>query len=116
MKQLSQPGAAPSNMSSMRNDRWQRLVMGVAILAIASSGFAQKAKKNDAGDDRAARATRLHDANVYVAADADSQRVSFVAPGHEVVVVERSSPWVKVFANTDVQEDPEDKPEFGDEN
>lgn len=90
-------------------------MMGIALLVTSSVVFAQK-QKNDAGYDRAARATVLHDANVYVAADADSQRVSFVAPGHEVVVVERSSPWVKVFANTDVQEDPEDKPEFGDEN
>jgi len=84
------------------------------LLMMSPASWAQKSKK-DSGYDRAARATVLHDANVYVAADANSQRVSFVAPGHEVVVVERSSPWVKVFANTDVQEDPEDKPEFGDE-
>jgi hypothetical protein len=75
--------------------------------------WAQKAKNQPY--DNAARATVLHEANVYVGADADSQKVSVVEPGHEVVVVERSAPWVKVFANTDVQEDPEDKPEFSDE-
>jgi hypothetical protein len=84
------------------------------MLLIAPAALPQKSK-NEAGYDRAARATVLHEANVYVAADANSQRLSLIAPGHEVVVVERSSPWVKVFANTDVQEDPEDKPEFGDD-
>lgn len=87
-----------------------------AVVGMVSSAVAMAQKpKNDAGYDRAARATVLHEANVYVASDANSQRVSLVEPGHEVVVVERSAPWVKVFANTDVQEDPEDKPEFGDE-
>jgi outer membrane protein assembly factor BamD (BamD/ComL family) len=86
----------------------------VVTLALSMGVWAQKSK-NSSGYDLAARATVLHEANVYVAADSGSQRVSTVLPGHEVVVVERSSPWVKVFANTDVQEDPEDKPEFGDE-
>ena len=70
-------------------------------------------KDNKAGYDRAARATLLHDANVYLSADAESQKVSEVTPGHEVVVTERSGPWVKVFANTDVQDDAEDQPDFG---
>jgi hypothetical protein len=78
-----------------------------------SMGLAQK--KDKAGYDRAARAVVLHEAVVYVASDSDSQRVSLVTPGHEVVIVEKSAPWVKVFANTDVEDDQEDKPEFGDE-
>ena len=61
----------------------------------------------------------LHDANVYVAADADSQKVSLVTPGHEVVIVERNGPWVKVFANTDINddanEDDRNKPEFSED-
>lgn len=99
----------------MRNERlrWVRLCAAAAMLVVSSPALAQK--KNDAGYDRAARATVLHEATVYVGADADSQKVATVVPGHEVVVVERSTPWVKVFANTDVQEDPEDKPEFGDD-
>jgi hypothetical protein len=101
-------------MSSMRNDwlRWSFLC--VAVFLGCSALWAQKSKDKP-GYDRAARATVLHDAVVYVAADPDSQKVSLVTPGHEVVIVERSAPWVKVFANTDVQEDTEDKPEFGDE-
>jgi hypothetical protein len=91
----------------------RRLSLCVVLLSICSAAFAQK--KDKAGYDRAARATVLHEAVVYVASDADSQRVSLVTPGHEVVVVERSKPWVKVFANTDVEDEAENKPEFGDD-
>jgi hypothetical protein len=78
-----------------------------------------KAHKRAEEYDKAARATIVHDANVYVAADADAQKISLVTPGHEVVVMERSGPWVKVFANTDVaddaNEDDSNKPEFGED-
>jgi hypothetical protein len=98
---------------------WLRRVVWCALVAGSCSALAQKSAKDAAGYDRAARATVLHDANVYVSADADSQKVSLVTPGHEVVIVERSGPWVKVFANTDVADDsdPDSKPDFGqDEN
>jgi hypothetical protein len=98
----------------MRNDRLRWFVLGIAVLLGCSTVWAQKSKGKP-GYDRAARATVLHEAVVYVASDLDSQKVSLVTPGHEVVIVERSGPWVKVFANTDIQEDTEDKPEFGDE-
>lgn len=98
----------------MRNDRMQCFLL-VVILLLGTSPLLGQKQKNAAGYDRAARATILHDAIVYIAADPESQKVSLVTPGHEVVIVERSEPWVKVFANTDVQDDVEDKPEFGDE-
>ena len=94
----------------------RRLACCAAIFAVAYlSASAQKPKK--ATYDRTARATVLHEANVYVAANADGQRVSLVTPGHEVVVVERSGPWVKVFANTDVADDIDEdsKPDFGED-
>src|SRR6266404_1394612 len=99
--------------------RWRYLVMGVAVAMLLVTGATEGQKAQKQNYDKAARATVLHDANVYVAADADAQKVSLVTPGHEVVVVERSSPWVKVFANTDVgddaNEDDRNKPEFGDD-
>jgi hypothetical protein len=98
---------------------WRCLVMGVTVAMLPISDAAGQTKAQKQNYDRAARATVLHDANVYVAADADAQKVSLVTPGHEVVVVERSAPWVKVFANTDVgddaNEDDRNKPEFGDD-
>ena len=99
---------------------WRCLGVGIAAAMLLTAGASvgqTKAEKQNY--DRAARATVLHDANVYVAADADAQKVSLVTPGHEVVVVERSAPWVKVFANTDVNddanEDDRNRPEFGDD-
>src|SRR6202045_3331325 len=99
---------------------WRCLGVGIAAAMLLTAGASvgqTKAEKQNY--DRAARATVLHDANVYVAADADAQKVSLAKPGHEVVVVERSSPWVKVFANTDVNddanEDDRNRPEFGDD-
>lgn len=88
-------------------------------LLFASALPAQRPSRNDprSGYDRSARATLLHPANVYVAPDVDSQRAALVNPGHEVVIAERSGPWVRVFANTDVKDlqSDRDEPEFNDE-
>jgi hypothetical protein len=94
--------------------------VAVALPLLTATTWGQsRAQKRAEQYDKAARATVLHDANVYVAADADAQKLSLVTPGHEVVVVERNGPWVKVFANTDVQddanEDDRNKPEFGED-
>jgi hypothetical protein len=92
----------------------------VTLLLVTGAASGQtKGQKQAQNYDRTARATVLHDANVYVASDADAQKISLVTPGHEIVVIERSAPWVKVFANTDVgddaNEDDRNKPEFGDD-
>jgi outer membrane protein assembly factor BamD (BamD/ComL family) len=93
-------------MMELRGVAWK---YGVGILLVASvpSATAQK-KDNKSGYDRSARATVLHQATVYVSADADAQHVSLVTPGHEVVVVERNGPWVRVFANTDIADKTDD--------
>jgi hypothetical protein len=101
-----------------RSALWIAVAMPLIACALPSQTRAQKRGQNY---DKAARATVIHDANVLVAADADAQKISLVTPGHEVVVVERNGPWIKVFANTDVaddaNEDDRNKPEFGtDEN
>lgn len=107
---------------SHRWTNWQTLAASIAVaillLVFVASGQT-RAQKRAQDYDKAARATVVHDAVVYVAADADSQKLSLVTPGHEVVVVERSGPWVKVFANTDINddanEDDRNKPEFGED-
>jgi hypothetical protein len=104
------------------SSRWQTVAITIAmtIPLMANIAYGQtKAQKRAQDYDKAARATVLHDANVYVTADADAQKLSLVTPGHEVVVMERTGPWVKVFANTDVaddaNEDDRNKPEFGED-
>jgi hypothetical protein len=92
----------------------------VLVLLTASAACAQRRSKDQmAGYDRAARATLVHPAIVYITADDNAQHVTQVDPGHEVVVIERNGAWVRVFANTDTpdREDDRTRPEFGpDEN
>lgn len=84
--------------------------LAVALcLALPTIAVAQKQVAPDAR-----RGVVLHTADVYVAPDGNSQRVSTVTPGHEIVVNEKSGTWVSIFANTDIQErsETEDEPEF----
>jgi len=91
------------------------LVLSPALL------FAQKKKdKNNQnnGYDPAARATVLHVANLYVAAESTDPAIATILPGHEVIIMQRNGSWVNVFANTDEQQeqDPDSEPEFKDPN
>ena len=89
--------------------------LSLCLSAAAAGAVDKKDKDNKSGYDRSARATLLHDATVYVSADAGAQHISLVTPGHEVVVVDRNGPWVRVFANIDVGDktDDSDNPDFG---
>jgi hypothetical protein len=92
-------------------------IAAVLLLTLPHCALLQaqkKPKNNRSGYDRSARATILHDAIVYVDPDDTTQKIAEVTPGHEVVVIQRSGPWVKVFANTDTpdQGDPDLEPEF----
>lgn len=93
-------------------------ILRLLVLLPATLVPAQRQKPDKrSGYDRSAKAVLLHPANVYVAPDADSQRAALVGSGHEVVIAERSGPWVRVFANTDVKDqvDDRDEPEFQDD-
>lgn len=87
----------------------------MAVLALLPTMVcAQKKKDNQSGYDRAAKATVMHTANVYASPDTGAPPITTVTPGHELVVLERNGPWVRVFANTDAKEkqDEETEPEF----
>jgi outer membrane protein assembly factor BamD (BamD/ComL family) len=60
------------------------------------------------------RATILRETPLYVQPDTSSQKVDRIQEGRELVVAESSGPWIRVFANTDVEEvDERDAPVFG---
>jgi outer membrane protein assembly factor BamD (BamD/ComL family) len=60
------------------------------------------------------RATALRPTALFVAPDLGSQRIDRVQIGREMVVAERSGPWIRVYANTDVEElQSKDTPIFG---
>jgi hypothetical protein len=59
-------------------------------------------------------ATVLRNTSVFVEADTSSQRLDTITPGREMVIVQQNGPWLRVFANTDVQQNQAaDAPVFG---
>ena len=55
---------------------------------------AQSKKKKDlSGYDKAARATVLHTANLYVTPDNATPPMATITPGHEVVVLQHNGAW-----------------------
>ncbi|HEY3707617.1 MAG TPA: hypothetical protein VGL22_21325 [Terracidiphilus sp.] len=87
-----------------------------AILSFAAPVSDQKQKKEQIVKPIAGpRAVALRSTPLYVSPDRGAQKVDRVAPGREMVIAERSGTWLRVFANTDVQEihNSEDEPWVG---
>ncbi len=77
-------------------------------VAFAASSFA--ADKPPSGP----IATVLRNTPVFVQADTGSQKLDTITPGREMVIVDQNGPWLRVFANTDVQQNQAaDAPVFG---
>lgn len=93
------------------------LLVAAVLCGIHPASAQKKSRDRQTGYDRSAKATMLHPAIVYVDADDNSSHVTEVGIGHEVVIMERNGPWVRVFANTDAddEKDEGDQPEFGQE-
>ena len=88
-----------------------------AASLLAASLFATAQEKPIVKPMAGPRATILRETPLYVAPDPSSQKVDRVQEGRELVVAESSGPWVRVFANTDIEEvDERDAPVFGKEN
>jgi hypothetical protein len=97
--------------------RQMMLVLAAVLICGVSQSAAQSgnggAQKKMAKAMAGPRATVLRVTVLYVAPDKDSEKVARVQPGREMVVAEQSGPWVRVFANTDVeQEREEEQPVF----
>jgi len=85
------------------------VVVACAIFSLAALPlFAQKnLEKPMAGP----RATALQITSLYVSPDTGAQRLIKVQIGRELVVAEKSGPWFRVYANTDVEEEAENDPD-----
>jgi hypothetical protein len=60
------------------------------------------------------RATILRETPLYISPDTGSQKVDRVQEGRELVIAETSGEWLRIFANTDIEEVSEkDAPVFG---
>jgi hypothetical protein len=75
-----------------------------ALVLFALPTGAQKKKTDNLQKPMAGpRATALRVTWLYVAADLTSQKVGRVQIGREMVVAEHNGPWMRVYANTDIE-------------
>ena len=91
----------------------QAIAFGAAFLLAALPALGDKKPqlvKPMAGP----RATVLRVTPLFVSPDLNAQKVDRVQIGREMVVAEKSGPWVRVYANTDIEEEHQsDTPIFG---
>jgi hypothetical protein len=81
------------------------LAVCLVLLSTFPSFCEQKPKKDNIQKPLAGpRATALQVTWLFVAPDRGAQKVDRVQPGRELVIAEKSGPWIRVYANTDVEE------------
>lgn len=80
------------------------LVFVLALFSVALPVFGQKKGPQLEKPLAGPRATALRVTWLYVAPDLSSQKIDKVQIGREMVMVEKSGPWMRVYANTDIQE------------
>lgn len=94
----------------------RRSAVLLVLLALPAAAQFHKDPERAAAN-QANRATVLHNASVYAAADSADPPIASITPGHEIVLNQKNGPWLSVFANTDEkEEDLDNKPEFTDPN
>ncbi len=93
-----------------------RYSLALALLSILLPALAPAQKKSNLEKPLAGpRATALRITVLYVAPDTSSQKIGRVQIGREMVVAEKSGPWLRVYANTDIEllQEDKDTPTFG---
>jgi hypothetical protein len=81
------------------------VLLALLLFVSVSAALAQKKKQDNLQKPMAGpRATPLRVTWLYVSPDSSGQKVDRVQIGREMVVAEKSGPWIRVYANTDVQE------------
>ena len=90
------------------------LILSLALLCAALPALADKKQPQLEKPMAGPRATVLRVTWLYISPDTSSQKVDRVQIGREMVVAEHSGPWLRVYANTDIQEARQkDAPIFG---
>jgi hypothetical protein len=92
------------------------VLVGLAVGSVLPFGHAQKKQQQLEKPMAGPRATPLRITWLYILPDTEAQKVSKVQIGREMVVAEKSGPWLRVYANTDIEElRGKDAPEMQDE-
>lgn len=93
-----------SPVMKLRNLTLRTLVLLLAFTCAVLPALADKKQDKLEKPMAGPRATALRITWLYVAPDPSSQKVDRVQIGREMVVAEKSGPWMRVYANTDIQE------------
>jgi len=90
------------------------LALGLVLACVAVSAQGEKKQQQPVKPMAGPRATTLRITWLYISPDTGSQKVDRVQIGREMVVAEKSGPWIRVYANTDIEEEHQsDTPIFG---
>ena len=84
-----------------RSMRLLATLLMISLLPLCAQKKKDQIQKPMAGP----RATALRVTWLYVSASTEAQKVDRVQPGRELVVAEKSGDWLRVYANTDVEEE-----------
>lgn len=92
-----------------------RAMASVLLVLCATALWSADKKKDQLVKPMAGpRATALRVTWLYVSPDKSAQKVDRVQVGREMVIAEKSGPWLRVYANTDIEEEhTSDQPIFG---
>jgi hypothetical protein len=83
----------------------RRIILSAMLVGALLPLGAEKQKKDNIVKPLAGpRATALRVTWLFVSPDQNAQKVDRVQAGREMVIAEKSGPWIRVYANTDVQE------------
>jgi len=88
-----------------RHFKLRILTLGVALVSVTFAAAADKKQQQQVKPMAGPRATPLRVTWLYISPDKDTQKVSRVQIGREMVVAEKSGPWMRVYANTDIEEE-----------
>jgi hypothetical protein len=86
------------------------LALGL-VLACAASAAADKKPQQQVKPLAGPRATALRVTTLYITASTASEKVAKLQIGREIVVAEKSGTWMRVYINTDIEEQHSDKDE-----
>jgi hypothetical protein len=85
------------------------LALGLALPCAALPVHADKKPPQQVKPMAGPRATVLRITWLYITPDSSAQKVDKVQIGREMVVAEKSGPWMRVYANTDIEEQHSDR-------
>jgi hypothetical protein len=87
------------------------LAFGLVLAFVAAAAVADKKPQQQVKPMAGPRATALRATWLYITASTGSEKVAKLQIGREIVVAEKSGAWLRVYINTDIEEQHSDKDE-----